>query len=183
MYLPRTENLRAARQGRIPMHKPRITPATAMLCVAIVCTAVCGCADRQYVFNGRQRNCSSETLMANCYGYHSICWQRWPDDCPACPPQFAPIVTSPESMEHTFPAERQPLEPQPLEPQFLEPRALDPQPPTPQSPTPRSPGIAPVPANESEQETAPLPDTLPELRPVPDTKVPGRSSQNRRSRI
>jgi hypothetical protein len=33
-----------------------------------------------------------------CFGYHSTCWNRWPDDCPVCPPFMGsalPVETLP----------------------------------------------------------------------------------------
>ena len=137
----------------------------------------------------RSRNKVPSTIDVPCFGYHSTCWQRWPEECANCPSPYDPTAnasaTAPDSWE-TLPdaapptgapatgtpaAGATPSEPTPAQPIPGEP--------TPQRlPPAPEPGVNPAaPAAEPPAAEPPAP-----AEPAPEAPKPESSSRELRSR-
>lgn len=108
----------------------------------------------------RHRNNTPCTIEVPCFGFHSTCWQRWPDECVNCPSPYDPAAHAPSS----GPGLGQPA------PDTVPPVTGAPTPPTPAPDAGVTPPAPKAPAVEAPPEA-----------PVPDAPKPGTSSRTIRS--
>lgn len=158
------------------------------LCMALVAVAsilASGCCSGNPVCGvfrwgpGHKNPCQSPhcPTWSDCYGYHSTCWDRWPDECQSCPPPVDP------AMIHAAPAPESIIKPS--LPAHGAPTVIDSEEaPSEEMPNPGepNPGVLEEPAPEEGETIPPESDEEPTatyLRPVKAKASYYRSAKDR----
>lgn len=97
--------------------------ALALACLALSQLTGCCCDNSGADFGADYygRPIVSNSLEPACFGYHSTCWSRWPEDCPNCPlPTKLPPI---EELQPSPPPVAPPSPPTELSPENKQPSA------------------------------------------------------------